>query len=73
MLFCTEVKRLAADSLLYYSGQIDAAHFQPTEVGFVAPAEAFRPAGGGAPLQILYFIDKKCKTLNHRVHHQESA
>jgi hypothetical protein len=34
------------------SGRIDVAHFQPasaqpTEVGFVAQAEAFRPAGGG--------------------------
>jgi hypothetical protein len=26
------------------NGQIDVAHFQPTEVGFVMLAEAFRPA-----------------------------
>jgi hypothetical protein len=28
------------------NGQIDVAHFQPTSVGFVMPAEAFRPAAG---------------------------
>jgi len=30
------------------SGQIDIAHFQPTEVGLVPPAEAFRPVSADA-------------------------
>jgi hypothetical protein len=39
---------------LFCSGQIDAAPFQPTEVGFVTPAEGFSPAGGGVQHVIDY-------------------
>jgi hypothetical protein len=44
----------------FCSGQIDAAHFQPTEVGFVTPAEGFSPAGNGVQHVVDYnnFVPK---------------
>src|SRR5947207_15494118 len=45
-LLCFSFFRSASEKTKNCSGQIDGAHFQPTEVGFVVQAEAFRPAGG---------------------------
>ena len=53
LLVCDFAALRAAKSHTNCRGQIAAAQFQPTAVGFVVPAEAFRPAGSG----VQYVLD----------------